>query len=319
MRSLNLMLPLPPISQLLPRSSPMARVLCLGDVMLDVIAVIEKEINYGSDTPSKISTHGGGAAGNVASWSQALGAPTKIVARVGDDAAGSAVRSEFDALGVEHHDIIIAGAQTGVVIVIVDPSGERTMFPEAGANSGLSIDDLPDLSEIEVIYLSGYALLNKDSRTGVLEIVEKIREAGIPIFFDPTTVGGMSHVENSEIKSWLALMSALFMNEEEAIFLTGCTELESAIESLLEISPMVIIKCGPNGAIARSRGGTTIKISAVPTRVVDTTGAGDSFAGGFIASWLDNYDLGLSLNAGAVAAAQCVSIVGARPHVTPAH
>jgi sugar/nucleoside kinase (ribokinase family) len=287
--------------------------------MLDVIAVIQTKINYGSDTPSKISTHGGGAAGNVASWSQVSGAPTKIVARVGDDSAGSAVISEFDALGIDHDDRVIEGAQTGVVVVLVDPSGERTMFPETGANSGLSPADLPDLVGIEVIYLSGYALLDPESRSGVLEMVARIQKEAIPIFFDPATVGGMSQVNIDEIKSWLPLMSALFMNEEEATFLTGFTQLESALDALLKVAPTVVIKCGSAGAIGKSRGGESIKISAVPTHVIDTTGAGDSFAGGFIASWLDDRDLEMCMKAGATAAAQCVSIVGARPHVTPAH
>jgi sugar/nucleoside kinase (ribokinase family) len=287
--------------------------------MLDVIAVIQTKINYGSDTPSKISTHGGGAAGNVASWSQVSGAPTKIVARVGDDSAGSAVISEFDALGIDHDDRVIEGAQTGVVVVLVDPSGERTMFPETGANSGLSPADLPDLVGIEVIYLSGYALLDPESRSGVLEMVARIQKEAIPIFFDPATVGGMSQVNIDEIKSWLPLMSALFMNEEEATFLTGFTQLESALDALLKAAPTVVIKCGSAGAIGKSRGGESIKISAVPTLVIDTTGAGDSFAGGFIASWLDDRDLEMCMKAGATAAAQCVSIVGARPHVTPAH
>jgi sugar/nucleoside kinase (ribokinase family) len=193
------------------------------------------------------------------------------------------------------------------------------MFPETGANSGLSPADLPDLVGIEVIYLSGYALLDPESRSGVLEMVARIQKEAIPIFFDPATVGGMSQVNIDEIKSWLPLMSALFMNEEEATFLTGFTQLESALDALLKVAPTVVIKCGSAGAIGKSRGGESIKISAVPTHVIDTTGAGDSFAGGFIASWLDDRDLEMCMKAGATAAAQCVSIVGARPHVTPAH
>ncbi len=297
----------------------MARVLCIGDVMLDVIAVIKTKINYGSDTPSKISTHGGGAAGNVASWAQICGAPTKIVARIGNDSAGKAVMSEFDTLNIEHDDCVIAGAQTGVVVVLVDPSGERTMFPETGANSGLTISDLPDLQGIEVVYLSGYALLDEISRPGVLDMVTEIRRANIPIFFDPATVGGMSQVDINEIRGWLPLMSALFMNEEEATFLTGFTQLESALDELLRAAPTAIIKCGSEGAIGKSRESDSIRISALPTQVVDTTGAGDSFAGGFIATWLVDHDLQMCMEAGAAAAAQCVSIVGARPHVTPAH
>jgi len=296
----------------------MAKVLCVGDVMLDVIAVILTKINYGSDTPSKISTHGGGAAGNVASWARVSGAATQIVARVGNDPAGTAVISEFDALGITHGDCIVPGAQTGVVVVLVDPSGERTMFPETGANSGLSLKDLPDLTGIEVVYLSGYALLDEISRPGVLDIIAEIRNKKIPIFFDPATVGGMSQVDINEIRNWLPLMSALFMNEEEATFLTGNTQLELALDVLLQSAPTAIIKCGSEGAIGKTRDGDSIKISAMPTHVVDTTGAGDSFAGGFIATWLKTQDLQTCMEAGATAAAQCVAIIGARPHVTPA-
>ncbi len=287
--------------------------------MLDVVAVLQTKINYGSDTPSKISTHDGGAAGNVASWSQVSGAATKIVTRVGNDSAGSAIISEFDALGVEYGDCVVPGAQTGVVVVLVDLEGERSMFPETGANSGLSLKDLPDLEGIEVVYLSGYSLLDEISRPGVLNMIEHIRGRNIPIFFDPATVGGMSQVDIKEVRSWLPLMSALFMNEEEASFLTDKAELDSALDVLLESSPTVIIKCGSDGAIGKFRGGELIRIPAMPTHVVDTTGAGDSFAGGFIAAWLDNPDLTSCMMAGARAAAVCVATVGARPHVTPAH
>lgn len=295
----------------------MEQVLCIGDVMLDVIAVIKTKINYGSDTPSKISTHGGGAAGNVASWASSSGASTRIVARVGNDSAGTAVLSEFDALGIAYGNAIIPGAQTGVVVVLVDTSGERTMFPETGANSGLSLTDLPSLDGVKVVYLSGYALLDSGSRPGVLEMISKITDAEIPIFFDPATVGGMSEVNISEVRSWLPLMSALFMNEEEATFLTGETKLEPALDSLLQAAPLAIIKRGSHGAIGKLRGGESIAIPAVPTHVLDTTGAGDSFAGGYIASWIKNRDLLSCMEAGAVAAGQCVAIVGARPHVTP--
>lgn len=123
----------------------MANLLCIGDVMLDVVAIVPSQINYGSDTPSQISTHGGGAAGNVASWAQVSGAQTQIIARVGNDSAGTAILSEFDGLGVRYKNAIVPGARTGVVVILVDPTGERTMFPETGANSGLTLNDLPEL------------------------------------------------------------------------------------------------------------------------------------------------------------------------------
>lgn len=296
----------------------MKQLLCIGDVMLDVVAIIRDKINYGSDTPSKISTHGGGAAGNVAAWAKFSGAPTHIIARVGNDFAGVAVLSEFDSMGITHDRSVIQGASTGVVVVLVDDTGERTMFPETGANSGLCVADLPDLKNFNLTYLSGYALLDPISRPGVLEIITRINEADIPIFFDPATVGGMSEVDINEVRSWLPLMNGLFMNEEEATFLTGETDVAKALDSLLLVSPLAVIKRGSNGAVVKTRGGEMLSTPALSTTVVDTTGAGDSFAGGFITSWLQGSDLGECLISGARTAAQCVSIVGARPHVTTA-
>jgi sugar/nucleoside kinase (ribokinase family) len=296
----------------------MPKVLCIGDVMLDVIVQTATKINYGSDTPSKISTHGGGAAGNVAAWAAVSGSATHIVARVGSDPAGVAVISEFDIFGVLHKNLIVENAHTGVVVVLVDPNGERTMFPETGANSGLTPADLPDLVDFEAVYLSGYALLDEASRPGVLLMIDEIKKKDLPIFFDPATVGGMSQVPIEEVRSWLPLMDILIMNEEEATFLSGEIHFKDALNSLLQVAPTVVIKLGPDGAIGNVRGKQPVEIAAVPTKVIDTTGAGDSFAGGYITTWVTDKDLRSCMQAGARVAAQCVAIVGARPQVTTA-
>ena len=286
--------------------------------MLDVIteiAVVPNKINYGSDTPAKISTHGGGAAGNVASWLTRTDAKATIVAHVGDDPAGSALVSEFDALGVHHENLIVEKAHSGVVVVLVDPTGERTMFPDNGANSGLHLNDLPDLKPFNAVYLSGYSPLDPQSRPGVLTMITKIRDARIPIYFDPASVGGMMEVNLAEVKSWILLMDILLLNEEEAMYLTGESEIEKALELLLQDCPVVVIKRGAAGAIGCARGSTPVSVSALPANVVDTTGAGDSFAAGFIAQYALTKNMELSLQLGAKVAAHCVAIVGARPRV----
>jgi len=294
----------------------MPNLLCIGDVMLDVVAVVPSAINYGSDTPSKISTHGGGAAGNVASWAQVSGAQTQVLARVGNDSAGTAVLSEFDRLGITYSHSIVPGARTGVVVILVDPTGERTMFPDSGANSGLTVNDLPSLDDFKAIYLSGYALQNAQSRPGVLAMIEKIREKNLPIFFDPATVGGMSQVKLEEILSWLPLMSTLLLNEEEAIFLTKESNIDVCLDALLEFTPTVVIKKGSMGSVGKTRNGQLVSVTAIKSSMIDTTGAGDSFAGGFIASWLENRDLLHCMKSGSLVAGECVAIVGARPQVT---
>ena len=295
-----------------------AKVLCIGDVMLDVVTKIEvmpSEINYGSDTPAKISTHGGGAAGNVAAWLTRTDARATIVGHVGNDAAGSALVSEFDALGVRHHNLVVENGHSGVVVVLVDPTGERTMFPDNGANSGLHIGDLPELEGFNAVYISGYSPLDPLSLTGVKEMIAKIRSAGITIYFDPASVGGMKEVAIEEVKSWLPLMDVILLNEEEAIYLSGASDIEVALDYLLTQCQTVVIKRGSHGAIGKSRGGESVSVPAIPTTVVDTTGAGDSFAAGFISYFATKKDLTHALMAGAEVAAHCVAIVGARPRV----
>ena len=295
-----------------------ARVLCIGDVMLDVITkigVMPDKINYGSDTPSKISTHGGGAAGNVASWLTRTDARATIVGHVGDDAAGAALVSEFDSLGVRHNNLMVDKGSSGVVVVLVDPTGERTMFPDNGANSGLHLGDLPELDAFNAVYLSGYSPLDPLSRPGVLAMITKIKAAKLPIYFDPASVGGMMDVPLDEVKSWIRMMDVLLLNEEEAIYLTGELDPVKAIEMLLEDCETVVIKRGSQGAIGKSRGSILITVPAISTEVVDTTGAGDSFAAGFIAHYATTKNMQHGLESGAAVAARCVAIVGARPRV----
>ena len=299
----------------------MAKVLCIGDLMLDVICIIPNvpaELMVGNDNVSKISTHGGGAAGNVASWLAKSGADVQIVGRVGHDSAGAALVAELNELGVAHDNLHVEGVNTGVVVVLVDPSGERTMLAETGANSGLTLNDLPSLEGFDAVYLSGYAPLDLKSRPAIMEMIARINQAGIPIFYDPATVGGMIGVPLEEIRSWIDKFYGILLNEEEAIFLSGHSNAEDALNHFLEFCELAVIKRGSHGAIGKMRGGEMISIDAEPTTVIDTTGAGDSFAGGFIASFAKNQNLQEAMALGTHIAARCVAIVGARPQVDTA-
>ncbi len=291
----------------------MPKVLCIGDVMLDVVVALQAPINYGEDTPSKITTHSGGAAGNVASWIAHTGTEASIVARVGNDSAGAAITSEFEDLGVDHSSLKKTSDATGVVVVLVDKNAERTMFPETGANSGLVLADMPPLVGFDAAYVSGYALLNPRSRAGVLEMIAAIKSAGLPLFYDTVTVGAMKEVDRELIYSWLPLMDYVLPNEEEAFYLADSADIDDALRKLLELCPAVIVKRGSAGAVAQVRGGARIDIDAVKITVADTTGAGDSFAAGFIATKISGGDLSTSVTAGVTLAAKCVANIGARP------
>ncbi|MEJ0014147.1 MAG: sugar kinase [Actinomycetota bacterium] len=293
----------------------MTKILCLGDIMLDVTAVVGAPILQGVETRASISTQGGGAAANVASWLAVSGTPAYLIARVGNDAAGKTVLSELDQYGVEHSNTVVPDVKTGVVIVLVDALGERTMFPDSGANSGLSTDDLPPLDGFTAVYVSGYPLVNPKSRDGTLEILKIVRERDLPIVFDPSTVGVLLEVGLNQVREWLQLMDVVILNEEEAQFLSGKRNPIEAAADLLSLTPLVVIKRGSNGALAQTRGSTVVQIPAAQTTVVNTTGAGDAFAAGFIQVWAEKRELVDALHNGAEFAARCVSLVGARPEL----
>jgi sugar/nucleoside kinase (ribokinase family) len=179
----------------------------------------------------------------------------------------------------------------------------------------LVVEDLPDLNSFQAVYISGYALLNPLARDGVLAMIAKIKADGLPIYFDPASVGAMKDVADKELHNWFSKMDVLLLNEEESIYLTGSVDIERALDYLLDFSQVVVIKRGSAGAIAKARGFDSISLPAVAATVVDTTGAGDSFAAGFIASFSKNRDLTAALQAGAELAADCVAIVGGRPRV----
>lgn len=290
----------------------MKKILCIGDLALDVISQLKEPINYGNDTASRISSHPGGQAANVSTWITRTHSKAQLVARVGNDPVGFALISDLDKYGVEHMNLMHSGRPTGVVVILVDANGERTMFPDNGANADLEVSDLPPLDDVDGVYLSGYALLDFRSRDAVLSMIGKIKAAGKPIYFDPTTTGAMKIVSRDEVLSWVKLMDGILLNSEEALYLGDAKDVETAEKNLTAYTPLVVIKLGSRGAMA-IHGDIFAKVSAVTTNVVDTTGAGDSFAAGFIPKWLETNDLEASLSAGTALAAKCVATVGARP------
>ena len=295
----------------------MARILCIGDAALDVIVHINSDIHYGSDTPSSISMHGGGGAANTATWLAELGHSVFFACRMGDDAAGRAISSEFDTWKIEYRKNFIESENTGIVVVLVDKTGERTMFPDSGANSGISEKDLPNLAGFHAAFLSGYSLFNPRSTDGVVRMIQTIRAHGIPLLFDPASVGTMSVFGRDRVLEFLPFMDVVIMNQAEARFISQSENVSEALAFLTGLTATVVIKMGSAGAIAQQRNNTQIDCPIEEIVPRDTTGAGDAFAAGFIPQWLANGDLFDSMTAGNEVARRCVAIIGARPSVNP--
>jgi sugar/nucleoside kinase (ribokinase family) len=161
-------------------------VVVVGDVMVDVLAAMSGPLARGSDTPSAVTTAGGGSAANVAVWLAAQGVPTSYVGRVGDDALGRESVAGLTDRGVTAWVSTEPDLTTGTCIVLVEPGGERSMLPDAGANSTLTAADLPQRAFRPGghLHLSGYTLLNPGSRDAGLAALSVAAAADMTVSVD---------------------------------------------------------------------------------------------------------------------------------------
>ena len=289
----------------------MTRVVVLGDVMVDVVTRLSGPVAPGSDSPARIAFEGGGQAANTAAWLALAGAPVALVARVGEDAAGRAAVAELEALGVDTRVAIDDARPTGTCVVLVAADGERTMFPDAGANERLAPGDLRNdlLVAGDHLHVAGYALLREGSRAAALSAIERARAAAMSVSVDPSSAallsGGVGRLGTG--------VSLLLPNALEASTLTGLDDPEAAARALSESFPEVAVTLGAAGVLWTD-GGDLIRAGAGSGEgVVDTTGAGDAFAAGLLAARVRGAGVEESLAAGCALAARAVATPGARP------
>jgi ribokinase len=286
----------------------MIRVVCVGDLMIDVVAQLPGPLAPGSDTPAPIGVFGGGAAANVAAWLVEAGAAATFIGRVGDDGLGARAVKELTAAGVDVQAQVDPERATGTCIVLVDPNGERTMVPSAGANAGPGdVQALPD--DADWLYLSGYALLGAASRPFARAALEHARRRGWSIAVDAASAAPLRRAGPETFLGWLGPGVLLFANADEAQVLTGLDDPAAAGQALALRCGHAIVKRGPAGAVW-SNGSGVHSMAALGCDVVDTTGAGDAFAAGFLAGSGDVAD---NLAAAVRLAASAVGRLGGRP------
>jgi sugar/nucleoside kinase (ribokinase family) len=292
----------------------MTNVIVVGDLMADVVATVSTPLAHASDTPAAIVTRPGGGGANVAARLAQAGVRTLLVARVGEDARGRAAIEELRADGVELEIAIDAQRPTGTCVVIVEPGGERTMLPDRGANAALEPSDLPidEFVEGKHLHLSGYTLLDPGSRSAGLVALEHARAAGMSISVDPASAAPLQDLGPHAFLGWTRRASLLLPNLEEAAVLTGARDPEAAAWALAKDGREVVITLGKEGALW-SDGETVVRAPASPAPSrVDSTGAGDAFTAGWLASRLSGEEPGEALAAANFAAAQVLKAAGAR-------
>ncbi len=285
----------------------------VGDLVTDVLAILDDPLAAGSDTPARIRLTGGGQAANTAAWLAWQQVPVTLVASAGDDEAGHARVAELAAAGVQCAVRHCPGVPTGSVVVLA-ADGDRTMISDRRANLMLRPSDIdsalaaaPDAVHL---HLSGYTLLDEESRPAGLHALRAARERGLTSSVDAASARPLRRVGAPAFLSWVRGIDLLLANRDEAAILGG--------SALAEVARSTVVKLGAEGAMWTDAGGQAVTETGDPLAVVDPTGAGDAFAAGLLAAWIAGADPAAALRSGARLGAIAVSTEGARP-ANPTH
>lgn len=262
----------------------------LGDALLDVVVQLDAPIAPDTDTYGRTRVGAGGQAANVAAWVVELGGTGRFVGRQADDAAGRVVAEELRSRRVELYGPV-AESGTGTVVSVATPDGRRTMLSDRGVSPTLEADDLRAgwFDGCDCLHVSGYSL----AREPIAGAAERAARLVGTVSVDASSTEAIEEAGIDVFRARLERLrpALVFANEAEAELL-GNVRAET-----------VVVKRGARGCVVRA-GGRVDEHRAVPAEVVDTTGAGDAFAAGFL---LGGAGLGMR------AAARCVSQLGAMP------
>jgi sugar/nucleoside kinase (ribokinase family) len=311
-------------------------VVAIGDAIVDVIATcddafleergLEKSgflLLSAEETAELYAAMGpgqeisGGSAANSMEGAAALGLKAAFIGQVADDQLGNVFAHDLRSLGIRFDTPPIPGPPpTGVCLVLVTPDGQRTMstFPGASHELTTAAFDPALVRSAAVTFLEGYLWGPERPRAAMLEAARIARDAGRTIAF--TLSEGLCMGNGREgVRGMIeaGLIDILFGNEHEFRDLTGCATNADCVAALAPNVETLVMTRGADGAFA-AQAGELVEIPAAPVaKVVDTTGAGDLFAAGFLAARLRARPLKASLEAGAIAAAEVISHFGARP------
>lgn len=293
------------------RPAPVCTV--VGDVATDVVVVLAGEPAPGSDRPARIRTRGGGAGANVAVHLARLGTAVRLVGCVGDDPPGAGLGADLAAEGLTAALRVVPGTPTGTIVSLVETDGQRSMLADRGANLALAAEDVEGADLAGHLHLSGYTLLDPRPRAAGLAALARAAAAGATISVDPASTGPLTAYG---VDRWLADTAAATLvlpNADEARLLTGCPDPADAARALATRHPVAVVTLGAEGALWAG-GDVLVHRPALPTSVVDTTGAGDAFTAGLLAAWLTDpgIDPAAALDAGLARAADVVRRPGAR-------
>jgi sugar/nucleoside kinase (ribokinase family) len=311
-------------------------VLCIGNAIVDVIAdatddfLVAEGLAKGSmrlidaEEAERLYAHmqparevSGGSAGNTAAGVAALGGRAGFIGQVARDQLGEFYRHDLTAQGVEFTTPFgDVGVPTARSMILVTPDGHRTMNTFLGAAQHLprAALDEEQIASSAVVYLEGYLWDPETPRYAMVRAIEVARQAGRKIAFTLSDTFCVDrHRDGFNALLDEGRIDILFANQAEAEALAGVPHLESAVAALRGKVDTLVVTRSEHGALA-TRGAERADVVAEPVEeVIDTTGAGDLFAAGFLFGCTHGKSLEQALRLGAIAAAEVIQHYGARP------
>ena len=258
------------------------------------------------------SASGGSAANTMIAVARFGGRPY-YACRVGDDAWGGFYRDDLERAGVTSNLHGSCSGKTGQCVVLVTPDADRTMSTFLGVSDSMGPDQLEEeaLRASQFVYIEGYLVTSDPGFAACLAAQRLARDHGVSVSLtlsDPSIV----EIFRARFEDLIAAgVDLLLCNEDEARALSEKTDRRSACEAIAKLTPRACVTCGPEGAVVLDGGGG-VNVSGVDVDAVDTTGAGDAFAGGVLYGLAHGFELADSARLGCFAGARVVSVYGPR-------
>ena len=250
----------------------------------------------------------GGSAANTIRGIAQLSGKTGFIGKVHDDLMGQFFKKSFEDLQIEPH-LFYGGIPSGVAATLISPDSERTFGTYLGAASELSVTDLSDelFADYDYLHIEGYLVFNHELIEGILKMAKR---NGLTISLDMASYNVVEADRGFLTRLVNEYVDIVFANEEEAKAYTG-KEPQEALEEIAKQCSVAIVKIGKEGSLVKS-GDQFACIAATPVKAIDTTGAGDVYASGFLYGLANGLELEACGKLGGILAAEVIQVLGAK-------
>ena len=261
----------------------------------------------------------GGSAANTAAGVAALGGRAAFLGRVADDLFGQAFTHDIRSIGVAFDPVpteaVPGRVMSGHCLVLVTEDAERTMATHLGVASEFGAVDLHDghLGSTQVVYLEGYLWEQAEAKSAMRGAIEAAHRGDASVALTVSDPFCVEHHRAEFLELLNGDLELLFANEEEAMMLFGASTFDAAVDAVAETGVLAVLTRGAQGSVVVTAGGPVAVPPAPVERVVDTTGAGDLFAAGFLYGITNGLRPDEAARLGGVCAAEVIAHVGARP------